>query len=89
MNREAPCLQLRCAAAEYLMLAAGRIHYALYRRLLPWDHAAGQLIHAEAGGHSAHFDGATYAPLPASREGLLLAPDRASWAALHATLIAA
>jgi fructose-1,6-bisphosphatase/inositol monophosphatase family enzyme len=29
-------------------------------KLMPWDHADGWLIHQEAGGYSAHFDGSTY-----------------------------
>jgi fructose-1,6-bisphosphatase/inositol monophosphatase family enzyme len=49
---------LRCAAHEYRMAAAGHCHLLFYNRLMPWDHAAGWLLHREAGGYSAHFDGA-------------------------------
>lgn len=29
---------------------------------MPWDHAPGWLLHQEAGGYSAHFDGRGYKP---------------------------
>jgi fructose-1,6-bisphosphatase/inositol monophosphatase family enzyme len=73
---------LRSAGAEYLALVRGASHYALFTRLMPWDHVAGHLIHAEAGGYAACLDGAPYRPRPI--EGtLLLAPDRATWHALE------
>jgi fructose-1,6-bisphosphatase/inositol monophosphatase family enzyme len=53
---------MRCAAHEYRMAAAGHCHALVYNKLMPWDHAAGWLIHQEAGGYSAHFDGSSYAP---------------------------
>jgi fructose-1,6-bisphosphatase/inositol monophosphatase family enzyme len=34
----------RCAAQEYRLLAGGHIHFALYHKLMPWDHLAGSLI---------------------------------------------
>lgn len=73
---------LSSAAQEYLRLLEGRAHYSLYHRLMPWDHAAGVLLHAEAGGYSALIDGTPYAPT-ALNGGLLLAPDADSWRALH------
>ncbi|WP_308720086.1 inositol monophosphatase family protein [Komagataeibacter xylinus] len=76
----------RCAAHEYLMLVDGRCHFLLFNRTLPWDHLAGWLIHQEAGGYSAHFDGAPYRVTDRSG-GLLYAPDRASWQALHDLLL--
>ena len=48
---------LRCAAHEYRMAAAGHTDLLFYNKLMPWDHAAGWLLHQEAGGYSAHFDG--------------------------------
>lgn len=69
---------LRCAAHEWRMAAAGHLHLLAYNRLLPWDHAPGWLLHREAGGHSARFDGSQYTPLD-STGGLLAAPDRMSW----------
>lgn len=83
-----PFMDLRCAAHEYIALAAGRLHYALYRKLMPWDHAAGHLLHREAGGHGAHLDGAPYrVDGPDHSNGFLYAPDEASWQALVDALI--
>jgi fructose-1,6-bisphosphatase/inositol monophosphatase family enzyme len=70
----------RCAAHEYRLAAAGHTHVLLYNRLMPWDHAAGWLLHQEAGGYSAHFDGSPYLPSHTSG-GLLCAPDEKSWLA--------
>lgn len=77
---------LRCAGHEYLRLSEGRMHFALYTRLMPWDHAAGVLIHTEAGGYSAYLDGGRYAPARLDAGGLLLAPDPGSWQALYGLL---
>ena len=55
-----PLLVLHCAGLEYQMMLRGRLHYALYLRTNPWDHAPGQLILAEAGGHSARLDRSPY-----------------------------
>jgi fructose-1,6-bisphosphatase/inositol monophosphatase family enzyme len=76
----------RCAAHEYRLAAAGHCHILFYNRLMPWDHAAGWLLHREAGGYGAHFDGSPYAPTHTSG-GLLYAPDRASWEAVRAALL--
>jgi fructose-1,6-bisphosphatase/inositol monophosphatase family enzyme len=79
----------RCAATEYLQLATGQMHFALFSRLMPWDHAPGVLIHAEAGGYNGYIDdGGGYEPARITAKGLLLAPDRASWQALYDRLIA-
>ena len=69
---------LRCAAHEYRMAAAGFCHVLFFNRLMPWDHAAGWLLHQEAGGYSAHFDGTGYKPAH-TVGGLICAPDQASW----------
>jgi len=68
----------RCAAHEYRLAAAGHCHILFYNRLMPWDHAAGWLLHREAGGYSAHFDGRPYAPTHTTG-GLLCAPTEACW----------
>ena len=73
---------LRCGAHEYRMAAAGFCHVLFYNRLMPWDHAAGWLLHQEAGGYSARFDGSAYAPRHTSG-GLICAPDRDSWQAVR------
>jgi fructose-1,6-bisphosphatase/inositol monophosphatase family enzyme len=72
----------RCAGHEYLALARGAAHFALFRRLNPWDHAPGELLVREAGGFSQRLDGTPYlaSEIDAS---LLLAPDAASWQALR------
>lgn len=85
-----PCLAQswdhRCAAHEYRNLCAGNAHMLVFNRLMPWDHLPGVLLHAEAGGHAAKFDGTPYLPGDTGG-GLICAPDAASWRALHAALI--
>lgn len=75
----------RCAAHEYRMLAAGHCDYLVFNKLMPWDHLAGWLLHQEAGGFSAHFDGSPYRPGD-MEGGLVCAPDRASFEALRDVL---
>lgn len=75
----------RCAAHEYRLIATGHAHFALYGRLMPWDHVAGALIHAEAGGFSARFDGSRYTAAHLDG-GLLAATDPESWRALREAL---
>lgn len=75
----------RCAAHQYRMLGAGHSHFSVYYRVLPWDHAAGWLLHLEAGGWSARFDGNAYSPSHITG-GLICAPDEASWHTLRAAL---
>jgi fructose-1,6-bisphosphatase/inositol monophosphatase family enzyme len=75
----------RCAAHEYRLIASGYAHFAVYNKLMPWDHLAGALIHAEAGGHASRFDGSAYRPEHLDG-GLLVAPDRESWEALRSAL---
>jgi fructose-1,6-bisphosphatase/inositol monophosphatase family enzyme len=77
---------LRCAAHEYRMAAAGHCHLLVYNKLMPWDHAAGWLLHKEAGGYSAHFDGTPYHPTHLTG-GLICAPDEASWHAARGVLL--
>ena len=69
---------LRCAAHEYRLAASGNCELLVYNKLMPWDHAAGWLLHREAGGFSAHFDGSEYKPVHTSG-GLICAPDQTSW----------
>jgi fructose-1,6-bisphosphatase/inositol monophosphatase family enzyme len=77
---------LRCSAHEYRMAAAGFCHVLFFNRLMPWDHAAGWLLHQEAGGYSAHFDGKDYRPAH-TVGGLIGAPDRASWELVRDALL--
>jgi fructose-1,6-bisphosphatase/inositol monophosphatase family enzyme len=78
---------LRCAAHEYRMAAAGYCHILFFNRLMPWDHAPGWLLHQEAGGYSAHFDGSPYLPSHTTG-GLICAPDEATWQLVRDTLVA-
>ena len=64
---------------EYIDLALGTTHFALHSRSLPWDHAAGMLIAAEAGGHAAFLDGTRYDPSIHDR-AVLAASDAVCWA---------
>jgi fructose-1,6-bisphosphatase/inositol monophosphatase family enzyme len=88
LSRLATSTWLRCAAHEYRLAAAGHCHLLFYNKLMPWDHAAGWLLHREAGGYSAHFDGTPYRPTDLSG-GLICAPDEASWHAAKAALLGA
>lgn len=86
LDRLAAVTDYRCAAHQYRMLAAGHCHAQMFRKLLPWDHAAGVLLHREAGGYARRFDGSEYRPTTTGG-GLLLAPDEASWDALAEALL--
>ncbi len=79
-------LNFRCAAHEYRLAATGGLHALFYNKLMPWDHAAGVLIHAEAGGYSAQFDGRPYSPRKHTG-GLICVPDAAGWQALREGLL--
>ncbi|MGB1161667.1 MAG: inositol monophosphatase family protein [Alphaproteobacteria bacterium] len=50
-----------CAGEEYLRIAEGRDHFAVFGSLHPWDHAPGSLIVEEAGG-LAVIGGEAYRP---------------------------
>ncbi|HTW27290.1 MAG TPA: inositol monophosphatase family protein, partial [Acetobacteraceae bacterium] len=70
----------------YRLLAGGQCHFAMFHRLMPWDHAPGWLLHREAGGFAQRLDGTAYSAAR-SDGGLLCAPDAASWEALRETLL--
>jgi fructose-1,6-bisphosphatase/inositol monophosphatase family enzyme len=75
----------RCAAHEYRALIAGHAHFVVFNRLMPWDHLPGVLLHQEAGGCSARFDGTPY--LPGQTEGgLICAATEAAWQNIRQTL---
>lgn len=82
----AACWDYRCAGHEYRMLAGGHCDFLFFNRLMPWDHAPGWLLHREAGGYSARFDGSAYAPALTSG-GLICTSDAASWQALRTALL--
>lgn len=86
LPRVAMAADLRCAAHTYRQIASGHLHFAFSSSVMPWDHAAGWLIHREAGGYTAHFDGSPYRPVNRSG-GLICAPDKESWQALRGALL--
>ncbi|GGB42801.1 inositol monophosphatase [Flexivirga endophytica] len=47
---------------DYPKLAENACDYVLYGSVMPWDHAPGSLLVAEAGGVTTYDDGATYDP---------------------------
>lgn len=84
-------VRVASAAHNYLLLADGEIDFALFTRLMPWDHAAGCLLLTEAGGESRLMDGRLYAP-GAHRSSdknncLLLARGTGAWNALCAAIV--
>ena len=86
LDRVGAAYGYRCAAHEYRLIASGHSHYSLYGKLMPWDHAPGWLLHQEAGGYSARFDGSPYTPMTVAG-GLICTPDQASWQALRDALL--
>jgi fructose-1,6-bisphosphatase/inositol monophosphatase family enzyme len=86
-NRVRALRSARCAGIEYLRLASGEMHFSLFTKLMPWDHAPGVLLHREAGGHASYLEGGAYEPAAITRSGLLLAPDPESWRQLHSLLL--
>lgn len=78
---------LRCCGHEYRLAASGATDFLVYGRLMPWDHAGGLLIHREAGGYAALFDGSAYRPAARSPHGVIAAPDRAAFEAVRDALI--
>lgn len=86
-EKPAGITRYRTVGLEYMDLARGKLDFARYGgRLMPWDHAAGVLLHREAGGYAAlASDGSGYTPgLRRPGDALLLAPDRHCWEALRA-----
>ncbi len=75
----------RCAAHEYRIIATGGAHFAVYNKLMPWDHLPGALIHQEAGGYLARWDESDYRPSHVGG-GIVAAPDRESWRDIKAAL---
>lgn len=86
MGKLASAVGYRCSAHEYRLVASGAADMLLYNKMMPWDHAPGVLIHAEAGGFSARFDGAPYSPL-VHDGGLIAARDEANWAECRTALL--
>ncbi|MBS0540874.1 MAG: hypothetical protein JSR47_19080, partial [Proteobacteria bacterium] len=62
---------LRCAGREYIEILTGQYDFNLYRMTKPWDHAAGALMLAEAGGGALRFNGAPYGPADRIESGII------------------
>ena len=67
-----------CAGTEYPDVADGERHFALYWRVLPWDHAPGALFLTEAGGYVARLSGDAY-KVSEQLPGLLVARNQDIW----------
>lgn len=68
-----------CAGHDYWSMVEGRLDVASFRRLMPWDHAPGVLIHAEAGGYHRMLSGAAYQPGQPGQMGILSTPNSEIW----------
>jgi fructose-1,6-bisphosphatase/inositol monophosphatase family enzyme len=86
LHRVATVWDHRCAAHEYRILVGGHGHFVLFNRLMPWDHLPGVLLHTEAGGYAAKFDGTAYIA-GETAGGLICAAGAASWELLRDTFI--
>jgi fructose-1,6-bisphosphatase/inositol monophosphatase family enzyme len=71
---------------EYVELAAGRRDAMVLTWEFPWDHAAGLLLHAEAGGVSLAEDGKPFRLAGGNALPFVVAPDAACAAALQDSL---
>ena len=74
-----------CAGYEYPAVATDEQQFALFWRILPWDHVPGSLILREAGGTVLHLDGSEYRPTDSER-GLLVASNTDVWQTVNNTL---
>jgi fructose-1,6-bisphosphatase/inositol monophosphatase family enzyme len=74
-----------CAGYEYPSVATDEQQFAMFWRILPWDHIPGALFLTEAGGVVRHIDGDPYRPADAER-GLLIAPNDDIWHTVRDTL---
>ena len=86
-----PLHRVTCAGLEYVDLVEGRVDFAAFSRILPWDHAAGVLIHREAGGTSGFVEDQVSEPVPYSvrrQAGVLLhAATSSGWSQLRDALV--
>ena len=69
---------LGCSGHEYVQLVTDDKHFTINYRTYPWDHLPGSLIHSEAGGYQASFDGDKYDPTKLTR-GLVTVPSEFVW----------
>jgi fructose-1,6-bisphosphatase/inositol monophosphatase family enzyme len=81
-TRFARIVRLGSAAHDYWSLVDGRMHVLSFSYLKPWDHAAGMLIHTEAGGYTRLVNGASYSPAARDQPASLSAPNKNIWDAI-------
>ena len=81
-GRFARIVRLGSAAHDYWSLVDGRMHVLSFSYLKPWDHAAGVLIHEEAGGYTRLVNGAAYSPAAQNQVASLSAPNKKIWDAI-------
>jgi fructose-1,6-bisphosphatase/inositol monophosphatase family enzyme len=74
-----------CAGYEYPSVATDEQQFAMFWRILPWDHVPGALFVREAGGVVRHLDGEEYRPTNSER-GLLVAANEDIWHTVQRTL---
>ena len=80
LDKIAGVLNLRCSGQEYPAMALGQIHWAIYGRNIPWDHAPGTLLISEAGGVARRLNGRLYrAGDPPGGSPLLTACGEDQW----------
>jgi fructose-1,6-bisphosphatase/inositol monophosphatase family enzyme len=77
---------LDTSGLEYVELAAGRRGAMVLSWENPWDHAAGLLLHAEAGGVTTTRDGSPFRLTGGNALPFVAAPDAATTDALHRAL---
>lgn len=75
-------VRLGSAAHDYWSLTDGRMQVLGFRRLKPWDHAAGALIHKESGGYNRLLNGQDYSPAVPDQIGMLCTPNENVWRAI-------
>lgn len=77
------------ACFGYQMIVAGDADFTAYRTktIKPWDHAAGVLLHAEAGGYTAYTDGTPYTPVMGYKN-LISASTKDEWQYLRRNICA-
>lgn len=68
----------RCAAEQYPCVALGECDATIFTRTLPWDHAAGAILLAEAGGQARRLGGGRY-HCEDGQGGLIVATNEATW----------
>lgn len=80
IDRTAGMLNLRCSGQEYPAMALGQIHWGIYGRNIPWDHAPGTLLICEAGGIARRLNGQDYrAADPPGGSPLVAACGEGQW----------